>query len=84
MKSTQTQTSQMPLERNSYIFIGIGILVIIIGFLLMLGEGNHDPNEFNENIYSFRRITVAPMVTLAGFIFEIWAILRKGKKTAKP
>ena len=45
----------------------------------MLGGKSDDPNVFNEDIFSFRRITLAPIVVLAGFIFEIWAIMKKPK-----
>ena len=47
--------------------------------LLMLGGRSDDPNEFSEKIFSFRRITLAPIVVLAGFVFEIWAIMKKPK-----
>ena len=52
----------------------------VLGFMLMMGGKSQDPNVFNENeIFSFRRITLAPIVVLAGFIFEIWAIMKKPK-----
>jgi hypothetical protein len=45
----------------------------------MLGGRSDDPNEFSDKIFSFRRITLAPIVVLAGFVFEIWAIMKKPK-----
>jgi hypothetical protein len=45
----------------------------------MLGGRSKNPNEFSNDIFSFRRITLAPIVVLAGFIFEIWAIMKKPK-----
>jgi len=58
----------------------IGILLIIIGFILMTGERNTDPNEWDtEKVYSFRQITLAPIVILAGLILEIYAILLPAK-----
>jgi hypothetical protein len=45
----------------------------------MLGGKSEDPNVFSDKIFSFRRITLAPIVVLAGFIFEIWAIMKKPK-----
>ena len=60
--------------------MSIGVGIIIIGFLLMTGGGSEDPNVFNEDeLFSFRRITLAPLVVLFGFIFEIWAIMKKPK-----
>lgn len=57
----------------------IGLVIIIVGFVLMSGGGSDDPNEFSEAIFSARRITVAPLVVLAGYGFIMWAILKKPK-----
>jgi len=60
----------------------IGFAIIILGFVLMIGGKSQDPLVFNEEeIFSFRRITLAPIVVLAGFIFEIWAIMKKPKSS---
>ena len=54
----------------------------MVGFLLMVGGKSPDPNVFNaEELFSFRRITLAPVVVLAGFAFEIWAIMKKPKSS---
>lgn len=69
------------LPKENYKYLLIGFIIIIIGFALMLGGKSDDPNVFNEGeIFSFRRITLAPIVVLMGFIFEIWAIMRKPKE----
>ncbi len=68
------------LGRENYRLLAIGFGIIVIGFLLMLGGRSDDPNQFSEKIFSFRRITLAPIVVLAGFIFEIWAIMKKPKE----
>ncbi len=57
----------------------IGLVIIIIGFILMTGGKTEDPSVFNPEIFSFRRITLAPMVVLFGFLFEIYAIMKKPK-----
>jgi len=49
----------------------------------MLGGRSDSPDKFSEDIFSFRRITLAPIVVLAGFIFEIWAIMKKPKEEKK-
>jgi hypothetical protein len=67
------------LEKENYFFLAIGFVIIVIGFLLMIGGKSDDPNEFSEAIFSFRRITLAPIIVLFGFGFEIWAIMRKPK-----
>ncbi|MBA4409837.1 MAG: DUF3098 domain-containing protein [Bacteroidota bacterium] len=57
----------------------IGLVIIVIGFLLMTGGKSNDPSVFNPEIFSFQRITLAPMVVLFGFVFEIFAIMKKTK-----
>jgi len=68
---------------ENYKLLAIGFAIIVAGFLLMLGGKSDDPAKFSENIFSFRRITLAPIVVLAGFIFEIWAIMKKPKEKEK-
>ena len=63
--------------KRNYKFMLIGILFIAVGFILMSGGGSDDPNIFNEEIYSFRRIRLAPMLVILGFIIEAYAILTK-------
>lgn len=68
------------LGKKNYILMAIGFAIIIVGFTLMVGKGSEDPNVFDESIYGFRQITLAPMVVLAGFVFEIYAIMVKDKR----
>jgi hypothetical protein len=69
------------LGKENYRLLAIGFGIIVLGFLLMLGGRTDDPSVFNEEeIFSFRRITLAPIVVLAGFIFEIWAIMKRPKE----
>jgi hypothetical protein len=63
--------------KQNYIIMIIGCVVIAIGYLLMVGGGSDDPNVFNPEIFSFRRITLAPIVILIGFAIEIYAIMKK-------
>lgn len=65
---------------ESYKIMLAGLIVIIIGFLLMTGGGSNDPNSFKpEEVYSWRRITLAPIVILLGLGIEVYAIMRKPK-----
>lgn len=67
--------------KKNYIFMAAGAALIIIGFLLMSGGGDGDPAVFDaERLYSFRRITLAPIVALAGFGLEVYAIMRRPKR----
>lgn len=69
--------NNMPLTMKNYALIAIGAVIIIIGFILMAGGTAASPEQFNEDIFSFRRITLAPIVVIAGFAFEIYAILKR-------
>ena len=65
--------------KRNYRFMIIGLFFIAMGFILMSGGGSDDPNIFNEEIYSFRRIRLAPILVITGFIIEIYAILTKSE-----
>ena len=78
-KKETDQKFQFALGKENYILLAIGFAIIIIGFLLMIGGRSEDPNVFNEEIFSFRRITLAPIIVLFGFMFEIFAIMKKPK-----
>ena len=81
MNKNKSKSTGFPLEKENYILLAVGFLVIILGFLLMAGGGSDDPNVFNgDELFSFRRTTLAPLVVLFGFIFEIWAIMKKPKE----
>ena len=69
-----------PIPVSSYKMIILGFAIVVFGFILMMGGGSDDPNVFDESIFSFRRITLAPIVVLGGFGFIFWAIMRKPKK----
>ena len=62
-------------QKKNYIFMFLGIAFIALGFILMSGGGSDDPNVFNEDIYNFRRIRLAPTLVLIGLGIEVYAIL---------
>ncbi|MBL0047306.1 MAG: DUF3098 domain-containing protein [Bacteroidetes bacterium] len=64
---------------ENYKLMIIGLIVLFSGYLLMVGGGSDDPKVFNPEIFSFRRITLAPIVILIGFVIEIFAIMKKSK-----
>ena len=65
--------------KRNYKFMIIGLFFIAMGFILMSGGGSDDPNIFNEEIYSFRRIRLAPILVVTGFIIQVYAILTKSE-----
>lgn len=67
-------------DRGNYLWMLLGAAAIIIGLLLMIGGQSEDPNVFNEKeVYSFRRITLAPILIVGGLLVEIYAIMKKPK-----
>ena len=66
--------------KENYIWMGIGGVVMLLGLLLMSGGKSADPNVFDVNeVYSFRRITIAPILIVAGLTVEVYAIMKKPK-----
>lgn len=66
-------------EKVNYKFLLIGIAVIALGFILMSGGGSDDPTIFSEDVFSFRRIRLAPTLVLIGFGITIYSIFKKSK-----
>ena len=80
-KQVENKNVGFAIGKENYKLLAIGAVIILIGFILMAGGKTSDPNVFNaKEIFSFRRITLAPIVVVAGFIFEIWAIMKKPKE----
>lgn len=71
----QESKQEFIFQKKNYIFMFIGLAFIALGFILMSGGGSDDPNVFNEEIYNFRRIRLAPTLVLIGLGIEIYAIL---------
>lgn len=67
------------MPKKNILYIIAGFAVMLVGYALMAGGGSDDPNVFNEEMFSFRRIVLAPIVIIAGIIVEIWAIMHVGK-----
>jgi uncharacterized membrane protein len=67
-------------SKQNYIILTVGILLIILGYVLMMGGGSEDPNVFNPAIFDTQRITVAPIVSLLGFVTILVAIMWRPKQ----
>ena len=81
-KPKTATVSNVPFQfsKENYLIMIVGIVVVIIGFVLMTGAANDNPAVFpKEEIYSFRRITLAPVVVIIGFLIEVYAILKRPK-----
>ena len=76
-KISDKNDSTMPLTMRNYALLLVGAVVIVLGFVLMSGGTVATPKEFSYDIFSWRRITLAPILVVAGFAFEIYAILKR-------
>lgn len=81
MKEKKQMTPAASLfTKENYIWMIAGIVLVLLGIILMAGGKSEDPNVFKENeIYSFRRITIAPILILLGLGIEVYAIFKKPK-----
>lgn len=64
-------------QRKNYVWLLIGLGTIILGYILMSGGGSEDPKEFSDAIFSFRRLTLAPLIVLAGYGIIMYSIMMK-------
>jgi hypothetical protein len=78
-KKTVDRSNQFFLfDKSNYMWMIGGVVLILLGFLLMSGGKSPDPHQFNyDEVYSFRRITLAPILILLGFAVEVYAIMKK-------
>jgi len=65
--------------KENYRLLLIGLALIVLGFVLMIGGGSKDPKVFSYAIFDFQRLTLAPILILAGYVVELFAIMRKPK-----
>lgn len=84
-------SSEFLFQKQNYVLMAVGLLVIALGFFLMTGhdantrpDGTFDPNYWNEDIFSWQRIRLAPFLVLFGFIIEVVAILYPFNRVIKP
>ena len=72
--------NDFPFGKENFRLMLIGIGVIVLGIILMSGGGTKDPSIWDPSIFSFRRITLAPILMVLGLVIEIFAILKKSKE----
>lgn len=75
--ATDKNDAEMPLTMKNYILLLAGFAVIVLGMALMCGGGSDNPEEFNYAMFSWRRITLAPILVVGGFGFEIFALMKR-------
>ncbi len=82
-KTQENWKIDFALPAGNYKLLLIGFVVIVLGFALMVHAPNEVQESFDDDIYGFRCTVLAPMTVLAGFVFEIYAIMRRAKKEDK-
>jgi len=80
-ETKESHETKFALGKKNLQLLLIGFVIIVFGFILMLGGKSDDPSVFNPSMFNFRRVTLAPIVVLCGFLFEIYAIMKKPGKT---
>ena len=80
VKEVPSRVTPSIFSKENYLWMAIGAAVITLGMFLLAGGKSEDPNVFNKDeVYSTTRITIAPILILAGFIIEVYAIFKKPK-----
>ena len=64
----------------NYVLMGVGLVILALGYILLSGGGSDDPNTFNPAMFDNRRLVVAPILIVVGFVVEILAIMYKARK----
>ena len=77
MPRKEAENPRLPLARRNYLWLAAGFGIVLLGFVLMAGGGSDSPDEFNYAMFSWRRITLAPILVIGGFAVEIYAIMKR-------
>ena len=80
MAKKENTPTDFVFSKQNYVLLLISLAVIVIGFALLSGGGSDNPNEFSEEIFSVRRLYVAPIIILGGYFLVIYAIMKKPNK----
>lgn len=73
----EPKNPHLPLTRRNYVWLLVGFGIVLLGFVLMAGGGSKSPDEFNYAMFSWRRITLAPILVIGGFVLEIYGIMKR-------
>lgn len=78
-----SDNTKMPITGKGLRMLLMGLVVMVAGFVLMMGGGTVEPDNFNWAMFDFRRLVAAPLVIICGIVIEIVAIMRRPKNTEK-
>lgn len=79
-KDKKEESINFVFSKENYKLLLIGIAFIVLGLILMIGGGSDNPDVFSDKIFSFQRLTLAPILILVGYVIEIFAIMKRPKK----
>lgn len=81
MLMNMSENTKMPVSGKGLRLLLMGLVVMVAGFILMIGGGTVEPDKFNWAMFDFRRLVAAPLVIICGIVIEIVAIMRRPKNT---
>ena len=73
----QNTNDLFPFHKENYKYLFIGLVLLALGYILMIGGGSDDPNKFSDAIFDTQRLTIAPLLLIAGFAVAMWAVLKR-------
>lgn len=76
----EDKNTKMAITPNGFKLLLIGVIVMIAGYVLMMGGASEDPNVFNYEMFDFQRMVAAPVVIICGIVIEVVAIMKKFKE----
>jgi hypothetical protein len=79
-KPESVKDTNFAIGKENLKLMAIGFVIVVLGFILMSGGRSEDPAQFNPGVFSTQRIVIAPIIVVFGFLFEIWAIMKKPKE----
>jgi len=79
--NTKETENKFVFNRENYYWLIGGLILMAIGFILLVGGGSKDPEVFNDSLFDFQRLTLAPILILAGLVVEFYAIMKRPKKS---
>ena len=79
MLPNMSENTKMPVSGKGLRLLLMGLVVMVAGFILMIGGGTVEPDKFNWAMFDFRRLVAAPLVIICGIVIEIVAIMRRPK-----
>ncbi|MBR1774398.1 MAG: DUF3098 domain-containing protein [Bacteroidales bacterium] len=79
-KTDRKPQFQFAFTKENYIWMAIGVVLLLLGYILLIGGGSKDPDTFNYSLFNARRLIISPILIIGGLVVEVYAIMKKGKQ----